>query len=74
VVHVSRSDGLLHLEGSRDRVSYSSLKTGGVATMGSARGIIVEVMWSSSQRRMSQCDGPHQTSLPLLYCFLCIRP
>jgi hypothetical protein len=43
VGHTSRSDGLLHLELSYARVSQSSLKTGGGATMDGARGIIADV-------------------------------
>jgi hypothetical protein len=41
--HASRFSGLLHVEVSLGRVSQSGLKTGGGATMGSARGIIMEV-------------------------------
>jgi hypothetical protein len=48
--HVSRSGDLLHLEGSRTRVSLSGLKTGGGAMAGGAHGIIADVAWSSSQR------------------------
>jgi hypothetical protein len=43
VGHTSRSDSLLLLEGSHARVFQSILKTGGGATMGGARDIIVEV-------------------------------
>jgi hypothetical protein len=43
VRHVSRSSGLLGLEASLARVSQSGLKTGGGATTGGARGIIVDV-------------------------------
>jgi hypothetical protein len=43
VGHVSGSSGLLRLEASRARVSQFCLKTGGVATMGGARGIITDV-------------------------------
>jgi hypothetical protein len=41
--HTSRSSGLLHMEASLARVSQSSLKTGGGATAGGARGTITEV-------------------------------
>jgi hypothetical protein len=43
VGHASRSSGLLRVEASLVRVSQSSLKTGGDATTGGARGTIVEV-------------------------------
>jgi hypothetical protein len=43
VGHASRSSGLLHVEGSLARFSQSDLKTDGDATVGCARGIIVEV-------------------------------
>jgi hypothetical protein len=52
VGHASRSDGLFRLEASRARVSQSGLKTGGGATVSGARGVIMEFMWSSSQRQM----------------------
>jgi hypothetical protein len=45
---VSGSDGLLHLEASRARVSQSGLKTGRGATAGGARGTIVEIASGSS--------------------------
>jgi hypothetical protein len=45
---MSRSSGLLHVKASRARVSKSSLKTGGGATVGGARGTIAEVMLESS--------------------------
>jgi hypothetical protein len=48
VVHASRSSGLLHVEASLDRVSQSSLKTGGGAMVGGARGTIAEVASESS--------------------------
>jgi hypothetical protein len=48
VGHTSRSGGSLRLEASRARVSQSSLKTGGDATAGGARGTIVEVASGSS--------------------------
>jgi hypothetical protein len=48
VGHTSRSSGLLRLKVSRARVSQSGLKTGGGATAGGARDIIVEVTWSLS--------------------------
>jgi hypothetical protein len=41
--HASRSSGLLCVEASLAMVSQSSLKTGGGATMGGARGTITEV-------------------------------
>jgi hypothetical protein len=41
--HTSRSSGLLHVEVSHARISQSSFKTGGGATTGGARGIIMEV-------------------------------
>jgi hypothetical protein len=44
----SRSSGLLHVEGSLARVSYSSLKTDGDTTAGGARGTIAEVTLESS--------------------------
>jgi hypothetical protein len=40
---VSRSSSLLTVESSLARVSQSSLKTGGGATTGGARGTIVDV-------------------------------
>jgi hypothetical protein len=43
VGHTSRSDGLLHLESSRARVSQSGLKTGGGATTDGACGIIRKI-------------------------------
>jgi hypothetical protein len=46
--HASRSSGLLRKDASRDRVSQSSLKTGGGATAGGACGTIVEVASESS--------------------------
>jgi hypothetical protein len=48
VGYASRSSGLLHLKVSRTRVFLSGLKTGGCATVGGARGIIVKVAWSQS--------------------------
>jgi hypothetical protein len=51
VGHTSRSGGLLRLEAGHARVFQSNLKTGGGATAGGARGIIVDVVWSSSRRR-----------------------
>jgi hypothetical protein len=48
VGHVLRSNSLLHLEASHARVSQSSLKTGGGAMTGGARGIITEVASSGS--------------------------
>jgi hypothetical protein len=46
--HTSRSNGLLHMEASMARVFQSSLKTGGGATTGGARGTIVEVVSEAS--------------------------
>jgi hypothetical protein len=43
-----RSSNLLHVEASLARVSLSGLKTGGGATVGGARGTIVEVASKSS--------------------------
>jgi hypothetical protein len=43
--HALRSSGLLHLEASSARVCQFCLKIGEGMTVGSARGIIVEVMW-----------------------------
>jgi hypothetical protein len=48
VRHTSRSSGLLHVEASLARVSQSGLKTGGGATVGGARGTIVEVASETS--------------------------
>jgi hypothetical protein len=48
VGHTSRSSGLLGVEASLNRVSQSSLKTGGCATMSGARGIIAEVASEAS--------------------------
>jgi hypothetical protein len=46
--HASRSSGLLRVEASMSRVSQSSLKTGGGATMGGAHGTIAEVASKAS--------------------------
>jgi hypothetical protein len=46
--HASRSSGLLGVEVSLARVSQSVLKTGGGATVGDARDIIVEVASEAS--------------------------
>jgi hypothetical protein len=46
--HVSRSSGLLCVKASLARVSQSGMKTGGGATMGGARGTIVEVASEAS--------------------------
>jgi hypothetical protein len=43
VGHASRSSGLIHLEASLAKIFQSGLKTGRGATVGGARGIIVEV-------------------------------
>jgi hypothetical protein len=48
VGHASRSSGLLHVEASLARVSQSGLKTYRGATMGGARGTIVEVVLEAS--------------------------
>jgi hypothetical protein len=48
VGHTSRSSGLLGVEASLARVSQSCLKTSGGATMGGARGTIVEVASEAS--------------------------
>jgi hypothetical protein len=48
VEHTLRSSGLLRMEASLARVSQSGLKTGGVTTMGGARGTIVEVASEAS--------------------------
>jgi hypothetical protein len=74
VGHALRSDSLLQLKASHARVFVSGLKTVGGTTAGGARGIIAEVMWSSSRRQMGRCNGLHHTLLHLLCCFLCIRP
>jgi hypothetical protein len=50
--HTSTSRGLLRHEASRVRVSQFCLKTGEGATVGGARGIIVEVTQNWSERRM----------------------
>jgi hypothetical protein len=46
--HALRSNSLLDVEASLARVSQSSLKTAGGATMGGARGTIVEVASEAS--------------------------
>jgi hypothetical protein len=46
--HASRSSSLLLVEASLARVSQSGLKTDGGATMGGARGTIVEVASEAS--------------------------
>jgi hypothetical protein len=48
VGHASRSSGLLCVEASLARVFQSSLKIGGVATAGSARGTIIEIASEAS--------------------------
>jgi hypothetical protein len=50
VGHASRSNGLLHVEGSLARISQSSLKTSGDVTAGGACGIIAKVASESSYR------------------------
>jgi hypothetical protein len=49
--HASTSSGLLHSEASWAMASQFCLKTGEGATMGGARGIIVEVTWKWNKRR-----------------------
>jgi hypothetical protein len=46
--HKLRSNGLLHVEVSQDRVSQSRLKTGGGAMADGAHGTIAEVTSESS--------------------------
>jgi hypothetical protein len=46
--HVSSYSDLLGVEASLARVSQSGLKTGGGATVGGARGTIVEVVLETS--------------------------
>jgi hypothetical protein len=48
VGHASKSDGLLHLEVSRTRISQFCLKTGVAATVSGARGTIAKVALRSS--------------------------
>jgi hypothetical protein len=48
VGHTLRSSGLLGVKASLARVSQSGLKTGGGATVGDARGTIVEVASEAS--------------------------
>jgi hypothetical protein len=48
VGHALRSSGLLHVEASLARVFQSGLKTGGGATVGSARGTITEITSEAS--------------------------
>jgi hypothetical protein len=48
VRHVSRFSGLLDVEASLARVSYSGLKTDGDTTTGGARGTIAEVTSEAS--------------------------
>jgi hypothetical protein len=48
VGHALRSSGLLHVKVSLARVFQSSLKIGGGATVGGARGTIMEVASESS--------------------------
>jgi hypothetical protein len=48
VGHASRSNGLLHVEASLDRVSQSGLKTSGGTTTGGARDTITEVTSEAS--------------------------
>jgi hypothetical protein len=48
VGHMSRSNGLLRVETSQARDSQSALKTDGGATVGGARGTIIEVASESS--------------------------
>jgi hypothetical protein len=48
VGHALRSSGLLHMEASLARFFQSDMKTGGGATMSSARGTIMEVTSEAS--------------------------
>jgi hypothetical protein len=48
VKHTSRSSGLLHVKASLARVFQSGFKTGGRATVGGARGTIIEIASESS--------------------------
>jgi hypothetical protein len=48
VEHASRSSALLRMEASLARVFQSCMKTGGGATVGGARGTIVEVTSEAS--------------------------
>jgi hypothetical protein len=48
VGHASRSSSLIGMEASLARISQSSLKTGGGATTGGARGTIAEVASEAS--------------------------
>jgi hypothetical protein len=60
--------------GSRTRVSQSSLKTGGGATVGGAHGNIADVASRSSRIQTGQCDGLRRTLLSLLCRFGSVRP
>jgi hypothetical protein len=73
-VHASRFSGLLHVKTSCARVSQSILKTGGSITAGGARGIIAEIVLSSSRRRMDRFDGLRRTLLPLFCRFIVLCP
>jgi hypothetical protein len=70
--HASTSSGLLHREASRARVFQFCLKTGGGATVGGARGIIVDVAWKWSERWLVRWRwvqrGGSQSKLPLIIC------
>jgi hypothetical protein len=48
VGHASRSNGLLHVKVSLDRIFQSGLKTGGGITTGGAYGIIAKVASETS--------------------------
>jgi hypothetical protein len=48
VGHTTGSNGLLHIEASRGRVSQYGLKTGGGMTSSGAHGIITEVTSNGS--------------------------
>jgi hypothetical protein len=74
VGHALRSSDLFYMEASRFRVFQSGLKTSMGVTVGDARGIIAEVVWSSSRRRMGRRDRLRRTLLPVLCHFLCIMP
>jgi hypothetical protein len=48
VEHTLRSSGLVHVEASLTRISYSGLKTSGGATVGGARDTIAKVALEAS--------------------------
>jgi hypothetical protein len=71
--HASRSSDLFRVEASLDRVFQSGLKTGEGATADGTPGAIAEVASEVGGRRTNRCDGLHQTLLPYLCRFQCIR-